>query len=69
MIKLKVKEKEEYVESKIVGKNDTLLENLTIIINIMTNLEENYDLTYDDILDYINWYIGKLKESSENGHD
>ena len=69
MIKVKVKEKEKYVEFKIIGKDDTLLENLSIINNIIDNLEQNYDLTYDNILEYINWYRKSLKESSENGHN
>jgi ferric iron reductase protein FhuF len=69
MIRLKVKEKKDYVEYKIIGKDDTLLENLSIINNIINNLEQNYELTYDNILEYINWYRKSLKESSENGHN
>lgn len=69
MIKVKVKEKEKYVECKIVGRKVTILENLTIINNIIANLEQNYDLTYDNILEYINWYRKSLKESSENEHN
>lgn len=69
MIKVKVKEKEKYVECKIVGRNVTILENLTIINNIIANLEQNYELTYDNILEYMNWYRKSLKESSENGHN
>ena len=65
MIKVKVKEKEKYVECKIVGRKVTILENLTIINNIIDNLEQNYDLTYDNILEYMNWYRKRLKESSE----
>lgn len=68
MLKVKAKETENYIEFKIKGKNDTLLENLTILNNIISHLEETHDLTYDDILEFIDWFRKHLKECSDDKH-
>lgn len=65
MLEIKIVEKPDYIDCNFKDKESTLLENLTAINGLVNNLKDNYDLSFDDIQGYINWYNKHLKEVSE----
>ena len=65
MLKIEIVEKPDYIDCNFKDKESTLLENLTAINSLVNNLKDNYDLSFNDIQGYINWYNKHLKEVSE----
>jgi hypothetical protein len=65
VLEIKIVEKPDYIDCNFKDKESTLLENLTAINGLVNNLKDNYDLSFDDIQGYINWYNKHLKEVSE----
>lgn len=65
MIKVKVKNKQDYVSYKIKDKDSELLEYLTVIYMLMKDLKEKHNINCDDIKSWLNWYENKIERVTE----
>lgn len=62
MIKIKVKDKPEYVVSRIKGKDNTLLESIVMLDIVLKNLENDHGLDFVGIIETYSKYKKNLKE-------
>lgn len=65
MLKIKVKNKQDYVSYKIKDKDSELLEYLTVIYMLVKDLKEKYNINCDDIKSWLNWYEKKIERVTE----
>lgn len=62
MLKVKIKDKRNYLESNIKGSRPTLLESIVLLDMAIDNLRNEFELNDEQIAKYLNKYRKNLKE-------
>lgn len=62
MLKVKIKDKRNYLESNIKVSRQTLLESIVLLDMAINNLRNEFELNDEQIAKYLNKYRKNLKE-------
>lgn len=62
MLKVKIKDKRNYLESSFKGSCSTLLEGIVLLDMAIDNLRNEFELNDEQIAKYLNKYRKNLKE-------